>query len=633
MKLLAFFFLLRFIPVPCALAITVAEITGNRYLSRLNGTSFGNLTGLVTSSLSGAIRSTQPDDDESTSESINVFNPLVVEHWKAGNIITLDGDVETFRGWPRYIVNLQISNARNVRWRSSGNPVEPVEMGGSTSGIIGDKDMRPPTEQYSKLDDGNVFGIPNSVARIMEVNPRLEPRQYGMDFFQSLNAELVTVRNVTALGRRAYDMSWDDTRFWVYGNWPVSGRNARGGLTFTDRDANPENLPLFPPADGTSNPNTTKLGDSLTDITGFINYINGLYYLQPLTAPSIQSSRSPALPPPSTIRSNGRCDAVSFADYKLENFAPGDSRIPLIVDHIATYLGAPSIISLQGVQDSSGDKDDGTVDADVTLSGLATALERRTGIPYQFINIDPVNNADDWRAGPNLRNAYLFNPLHVRLHRPKPGNATDIEAVLPGPSLRFNPGRIDALYAFEICRKPLIAQWETVDGKGTFFTVNVQWIDKSDGDGLWDDSRPPWNPNLISVDPSKPNTSRETQSDVTAAFVAQILEQDKDAAVIAAGDFEEYDFVGPLKHFAQVSGLLDLDVVAQIPELERYTSSSNPRHSGSQDQLAHMYVSQSIARGIRRGDFEHVHVNTWAGPGEFASDFDPSVARLNVCKQ
>ena len=610
----------------CASAITVAEITGNRYLSPFRESSFTNLTGLVTFiGYWTSIRSLEPDDDESTSESIGILGLSFGFDHAVGDIVTIDGRVSgNSRPWMVFLFSTDIIFPRNVRLVSRGNPVEPVTLGTSTSGIIGNKDLRPPTEQYNKLDNGNVFGVPNSVARVSEINPQLEPRKYGMDFFQSLSAELVTIKNPTALGRQAKDQAPVGLHLWVYGDWPVTGRNGRGGLTVTEGDANPETLILFDSVDGTRNPNTTKIGDSLTDITGVIEYEFGLYYLRPSTAPRIKASRSPSLPPPSPIKSNGSCNSLSVADYNLEDLAPGDSRISLIVNHTATYLGAPSIIFLQGVQDSSGPADDGTMDANLTLSNLTQALKERTGIPYDFIDIDPVDNADDPGRGSNTRSAYVFNPLEVRLHNPNPGNSSVANYVLAGPSLRFNPGRIDAPPVFDYCRKPLVAHWETTDHKGTFFTINVHWTNKDALTTLQVDPRPPGNAWI---------ERRNAQANVTGSFIAQILAQDKNAAVIAAGDFNEYAFVEPLKRFVQITGLRHMDVVSGIPEVERYTSTSGSFAYGSQDQLTHMFVSPLIARNVGKEDFEHVHVNTWAAEKDAASVYDPSLARLNVCRQ
>ena len=437
-----------------------------------------------------------------------------------------------------------------------------------------------------------------------------------MDFWESLSGELVTIKGVTALGRPAN--SFGDQ--WVYGNWKVTGKNSRGGLTVTDRDSNPETIIVGSSLDGTKNPNTTKLGDSLTDITGIIQYSFGFYSILPLAAPTVKSSRSPSLPPPTGIKSKGRCNGLSIASYNIENFTPGNSRIPLVADHIATYLRAPTIVFIQEIQDDSSATNDGVVDANLTLSGLTQAIQERTGIPYDFVDVDPINNADGGQPGGNIRNAYLFNPNEVRLYKPNPGNSTDTNAVLPGPSLLFNPGRIDAPPVFASSRKPLVAQWETLDGKGNFFTVNVHWTSKGGSTSLQGDSRPPVNGGL---------DARNAQANVTGSFIAQILAQDKKASIIAAGDFNEFATVEPLERFVQISGLRDLDVVCGLPEVERYTYT----FGSSQQQLDHMFVSPSIAKYVGRRDFEHVHVNTWAAEEDVASDHDPTVARLNVCKR
>ena len=171
--------------------------------------------------------------------------------------------------------------------------------------------------------------------------------------------------------------------------------------------------------------------------------------------------------------------------------------------------------------------------------------------------------------------------------------------------------------------KPLVAQWETTDGEGIFFTVNMDWQSYwTEGMSLESDVRPPTDPNVA---------DRNIKANVTGSSIAQILAGDENAAIIAAGDFHEFAFVQPLQRFVQTSGLQDLDVVGGVPELERYTSTWGSQ-SGSQVQLDHMYVSPWIANRVGKGDFEHVHVNTWASEEDAVSEYDPTVARLNVCK-
>jgi predicted extracellular nuclease len=46
---------------------------------------------------------------------------------------------------------------------------------------------------------------------------------------------------------------------------------------------------------------------------------------------------------------------------------------------------------------------------------------------------------------------------------------------------------------------------------------------------------------------------------------------DPSANIIAAGDFNEFAFVQPMKTFSAISEMVDLDEVAGIPVEERYT--------------------------------------------------------------
>ena len=105
----------------------------------------------------------------------------------------------------------------------------------------------------------------------------------------------------------------------------------------------------------------------------------------------------------------------------------------------------------------------------------------------------------------------------------------------------------------------------------------------------------------------------------------QILDKDRNARIITAGDFNEFTFVQPLTTYASLSGLKDLDAAAGVKDVERYTYLFDM----SSQQLDHMFVSKAIAD--RKAKYEHVHINTWVDSAAMVSDHDPSVARLDVC--
>lgn len=88
-----------FAAISGAAAVTIAEINGDRFISPYNGKAVTGLEGLVTAVTSSGIylRSTNPDDDVTTSESLYVFGSNTAKQVAVGDIITLDGKVTEYR--------------------------------------------------------------------------------------------------------------------------------------------------------------------------------------------------------------------------------------------------------------------------------------------------------------------------------------------------------------------------------------------------------------------------------------------------------------------------------------------------------------------------------------------------------
>ncbi|KAK5752306.1 hypothetical protein LTS12_017607 [Elasticomyces elasticus] len=600
--------------ISSASAVTIAQINGNRYLSPYQGQRVTDVRGLVTAKGPNGfwIRSTTPDSDDRTSESIYVFGRAALPNATVGNVVSLNGRITEYRSSPAYVYLTEIDQPSNITTISTGNSVKPRVLGGLIGTVLG---TSPPTQQYISLDNGDIFAVPNNVSQISVVNPVLQPRLYGMDFWESINGELVTVRSPRAVSR---PNNFGDV--WVVGNWITTGNNDRGSLTVRDRDANPETVIIGSPLDGTDNADV-KLGDSLADITGVVTYTFGFYYILPQTGLRVTSSKSPTRPPPTKLVSIGKCSGITMGQYNVENLSPkSGALIGEIAAQIVNDLRSPDLLFIQEIQDNNGATNDAVVDANLTLSALTSAINAASStVSYTAVDIDPVDDQDGGQPGGNIRVAYLYNPKVLRLHNPRPGSSTDATEVLPGPELSFNPGRIDPTNeAWRASRKPLVAAWETLEGKNKFFTVNVHWTSKGGGSSLQGDARPPVNGGVA---------QRNAQAQITGDFIAQILEEDSNAAIVSAGDYNEFTFVQPLETFASASGLVDLDVAAGILPVERYTYTFDM----NTQQLDHMYVSPKVARLLRFPQFEHVHVSSWVLADEVVSDHDPSVAKLNIC--
>lgn len=468
-----------------AAAVSISEINGNRFQSTYNGQSLTNITGLVTAKSSSGIflRSTTPDDDAATSESVYVFSSSVGSSLSVGDIISLDAKVTQYRSTSTYLYLTELGSPSNVQVLSSDNTVTPL--------VIGEDTLSPPSVQYTSLDGGDIYALPNGQANISTENPVLDPETYGLDFWRSLLGELVTIQNVTVVTR---PNSYDET--WVTGGWSVSGRSARGSLTMTDLDSNPEAIIVGDPLDGTTNPSTPKIGDKAADITGVVYYQYGFFYILPSTALELTTLADETLPT-TTLASAGSCEALTVGDYNVENLTPDSTTLSLRADHIVNYLNTPDLMFIQEIQDNSGATNDGVVDANVTLTNLINAIADISNVTYSFVQINPVNGQDGGESGGNIRVAYLYRPEVLSLYNPNAGNSTAANEVLSGedgPELLYNPGLVDPTNAaWASTRKPLAAAWIAEGASKPFFTVNVHWSSKGGGSSLQGDVRPPIN--------------------------------------------------------------------------------------------------------------------------------------------
>lgn len=205
-------------------AVTISEINGAAFISSLRGQSVTNVTGIVTAKGPSGIWIRSPAPSASLgSDSIYVFGSSVGANLTVGDRITLDATVAEYRSSSAYLFLTELSSPRNVAVVSSGNAVEPVLIG-SGSGLA------PPTELFSSLDtSGDVFAVPNNQSLVSVANPTLQPNLYGIDFWESLVGELVTIESPVALAK---PNSYDEV--WVRGNWTVTRLNERGGVTMTD---------------------------------------------------------------------------------------------------------------------------------------------------------------------------------------------------------------------------------------------------------------------------------------------------------------------------------------------------------------------------------------------------------------
>lgn len=359
------------------------------------------------------------------------------------------------------------------------------------------------------------------------------------------------------------------------------------------------------------------MGDKFAEITGVVTYAFGFYRILPLSAIVVEEESNIDVEP-ITLESRGDCRGLTFGSYNIENLWAESEHLPEVAAHIVEYMKTPDFLFLQEVQDNNGPTNNGVVSANVTLSNLASEIEALSGIAYDFVEVEPVNNQDGGQPGGNIRNAYLYRPDVIELWNPNQGGATDEAVVLEGGKLSFNPGRIDiANDAWSASRKPLVAAWRAIKGPKNkpFYTVNVHNGSKGGSSTLHGDARPPVNNGV---------EKRTRQTESIGAFIDALYEQDPKARIIAAGDWNEFSFVQPQKVLAEKHDMTDLSL-ARLPATEAY----NYVFDMNAQQLDHILVSPSLFSESTK--IEHLHLAAWLRYPDLTSDHDPLVSYINVC--
>lgn len=399
-------------------------------------------------------------------------------------------------------------------------------------------------------------------------------------------------------------------------------------------DANPEAILIGSPLDGTHNP-STKMGDGIHNITGVVVYQSGHYQILPLTRLTVSDSIS-AEYPATNISSAGNCRGITMASYNVNNLNATAQHMAGIAAQIATKMGNPDLIFLQEVQDDSGVENDGVVSANRTLETLVNTINSTNAVRYDFADVEPVNNQDGGQPGANIRNAYLYRPDRLELHRSHRGSSNHVTKVLDGPALSRNPGRLNPCdQGFHKARKPLAAAWKAKDSDAVFFTVNVHLSSKRGSGSLQGNRRPPLNngvgmrieqATIVAVSDAPP--CRHWFGTILTApaqdFVKEILDKDPQARVVVAGDFNEFKSVAPLRILAERAGLRDMDEVVNLSATEQYSYVLGQ----NSEALDHVFATPALTAGA---SLERLHLNTWQPQANLVSDHDPILARFDVC--
>ncbi|WP_053080049.1 lamin tail domain-containing protein, partial [Nostocoides japonicum] len=577
---------------------TIQDVQGDGFVSPLDDTTVSKVPGIVTAVRSSGssrgfwIQDPSPDtSDASASSGVFVYSTAPVS---VGDAVLVTGKVQDY-----YTLapgeTLSTTSSLSVT-EITPTLVTTVTRGNALPAALDITPTTVPATYATTTPTGNV----ESIATV-------QPSRSALEFWEAHEGMRVTVDDarVVGPGKTQYGEIYVTTK-------PDQHATPRGG-TYIDSYEMPSGRLLVMPVNGVVP--AANVGDELAGATtGPVDWSTfGGYAIAATTLGTYVDNH---LQP--TTASPQAADQLAVATYNVENLAPSDpaSKFATLGAGVVTNLKSPDIVSVEEIQDNSGATDDGTVDADQTLAKLTAAITAAGGPAYQWAQINPVNDEDGGQPGGNIRSVFLYNPDRVTFVDKPAGTSTEAVTVSTAPDgtpdLSVNPGRVDPTSsAWDDSRKPLAGEFVF---QGRKVVVVANHFDSKGGDQNADGRYQP---------PTRSSEVQRTQqATVLRGFVEQVLTADPSANIVLAGDFNDYQFSGPVKTLTDDGGLLT-DLIGTLPVDERYTYNYN----GVSQVLDHIFLSKAITDV----QYDVVHVNS-----EFAvqsSDHDPQVTRLRLAAQ
>ncbi|WP_081239180.1 endonuclease/exonuclease/phosphatase family protein [Streptomyces viridosporus] len=573
--------------------VRIHDIQGDTRISPYAGRQVTDVTGIVTgirtygSSRGFWIQDPVPDADPATSEGVFVFTGSTPKGVAVGDAVTVSGTVTEYVPGGASSGNQSLTQITRPAFTvvSGGNPVPAATV----------IDARSVPAAYAPAGDpaanGSIDALP------------LRPSAYALDRYESLEGMNVQVSDTRVVG--ATDPY---TELWVTVK-PRENHNRRGGTVYGSYDAqNTGRLQIQSLGSAADFPDAN-VGDTLAGATtGPLDF--NQYGGYTLVANELGTLEEGGLRRETTRRQHA--GELSVATYNVENLDPSDGTFAAHAAAIVDHLRSPDIVALEEVQDNNGATDDGTVAADVTVTRLIDAVEAAGGPRYDWRSVDPVDKADGGEPGGNIRQVFLFDPERVSFTDRAGSDATTavgVTKVRGKAALTVSPGRVDpASAAFENSRKPLAGEF--VFRGRTVIVIANHFASKGGDQSLTSQYQPPSRGS---------ETQRHLQAKAVHDFTAKILGTQKNAAVVALGDINDFEF-SRTTEILEGGGTL-WSAIKSLPPGERYSYV----YQGNSQVLDQILISPSIRRG---GTFSYDSVHLNAEFHDQISDHDPQVLRF-----
>lgn len=580
--------------------LQIHHLQGTSHQSSMNGETVSDIEGIVTYQYkigSGnyfhmQTPDDQEDDNPKTSEGIVVYTGNKAADVEIGDLVSVDGTVDEYHidGYydtkqetdlPVTQINARDDRGGNVKIEAADQPLpEPIKI-----------DEALPTE----VIDNDGFA-------------EFDPEEDAIDFWESIEGMLVETGNVKAVAPQEHgdlitvleDRKTD---------------TIHGGVLLTEEDANPDRIQFKLYDNYEAREFEVATGDKFTGpITGVVNY--GFQNYKIYTDYETMKEKhvvGEAEPEKTEIEFDKQ--KLTIASYNVENFSnnkneTSDDKAQKLARAFAVDMQNPDIIGVTEVQDNNGGKA-GDSAANESYERLITEIEKAGGVKYEYVNIDPVNNADGGAPNANIRVGFLYNPDRVKLTKGMPhGDATTAVGYEKG-KLTLNPGRIDPNNeAFKNSRKPLAAQFD-FRGESVIVIVN-HWNSKSGDTPLFGSTQPP-------VYGSE--EQRLKIANVMNDFIEEIVTEDPGANIVSVGDFNDFQFSKALEVH---EGKHMTNMISAVDESDRYTY----LFQGNSQVLDHILVSNHLA-DTTKTDILHINADFTDMAGR-ASDHDPVLVQVDL---
>ncbi|MGH7508608.1 MAG: endonuclease/exonuclease/phosphatase family protein [Gemmatimonadales bacterium] len=579
--------------------VTIPALQGRAHLSPLLGQEVRS-SGIVTAVAAENIYLQDPagDGDPATSDAILVRTRT--RGIARGDEVRFTGVVTELVPGGARTANLSVTaiEAPAVEVLRRGRPLpRPV--------VLGQDGRLPPPRDVISPDE---LPVNLQVAEEVRRN-RFDPENDAIDFFESLEGMLVTVRRPVAVSatrtfsrKQSEFVTLPDAGAGV----PGSRRTRAGGILLQSGrhnlgGQNPERVQIHLDAGLLPDPvPLVRVGDSLGDITGVMRYDFGNYEVAATAGFAIRTRDSMS----DAASLVGTPTAVTVATYNVLNLsatAPDGAQRRLLARQIVEALRSPDIIALQEIQDDSGEADDGTTSARGTLTALGEAIVAAGGPRYEFFDVAPEDGRPGGAPGGNIRNAFLYHPGRVRL----------LSYRSLTPSVLAMAGARDSL-AFRDSRDPLEGVFEF---RGRRLSVIGNHLSSRFGS----------TPVFGAIQPFVQAGEAERAAQVRALhdYAGHLLEADPGARLIVLGDMNTFEFSDELAELLPGTPAALHPLMPLVPAGERYSYN----YEGNSQALDHVFVSRALRPGAEL-DVVHLNADFPALPERTASDHDPLVARF-----